>query len=718
MTSNEVGPAEQDSKLESGGQVHLSELLPDPRVLWMIFRRNLWLFLAAFIIVVAVVIGWTARQTPRYGATASLLVQMKEENVVDVKAVAPEIVPTTDMVDTEVRLMRSPELALRVAERYAKLHPDEAPDTADGLRDLADGLAWMVDISRVGSTFVIDVAASSSDREKAAEVANLFVTEFVAADKQAKIGANDSADQWLRSRTAELARDATAADQALQQYRISHGLLSSSNTTMAEQEISQLDSQVAQAQADLAEKSGRLSAARAQLRQGGGGADVGAALGSGTIGSLRAREAAASAEVAQFESRYGPLYPDLVKSKSQLADIRSQIQLEINRILSNLEADERVAASRLASLKGSRQESTSTLASNNAAQVGLQELLRRSDAAKLVYETFLKRLHETSAQQGLQQADTRVAQLAQVPDRPDFPNWSLSTVFALVGGLGAGFLSIGAAEYLRGGIRTKSDVERRLRVRYAGAVPTLQSTLGKVRAIEAPHDYILTHRFSNFAESLRALRTFLLLGSGVRQGRSISIAITSALPQEGKTTTSACLARTVALANSKTVLVDCDFRRHGSSDLFIAGDWTGIYDYLTGAKTLDEALVLDEASGLFILGTTIAPAGVEDILGPETVVQMLSELKQRFEVVILDTAPVLGIADARVIATYVDRVLMLARWRKTSIHACEAAIDLMLDIGAKICGVALTQVDINHAASAGHSEAFNYQKKFKRYYTN
>ncbi|TGX53730.1 protein-tyrosine kinase [Sphingomonas gei] len=683
----------------------------------MVFRRNIWLFLGVVVLVAGAAATWTLLQTPIYSATASLLIDPIAPDVVNLKSVTPDLPGTSDVVDTQVRLIQSPQIARRAADAYAKLRPNDARSAAAGRAELASTMAKMLAVNRAGLTFVIDIEAESTDPQFAADTANLYAEQYIAAQRDAKVGANQQASTWLTSRTAELRDASSQADAALQQYKIANGLLSSNGATNAEQEVSTLNQQIAVAKADLAEKSGRLAAARAQLRAGGGGADVGAALGSGTIGSLRQSEAVASSEVAQLEARYGALHPELVKAQSQLKEIRVQIQQEIDRILSNLEADVRVSSSRLSSLQGSQSRANGALAGNNSAGVGMMALQRKSDAAKAIYETFLNRLRETSAQQGLQQADSRIAAAAEAPKSPDFPNHKLAALGGIGGGIALGLIAIALAEYLQGGVRTKTDVERRLRVRYAGAVPTLQSTLGKMRATEPPQDYIVSHPLSVFAESLRALQAFLLLGGGAAQGGRV-VAVASALPQEGKTTTSVCLARTAALGGARTVLVDCDLRRRGSSEQFIHEKRPGLYEYMRGEVSLDEALVVDPASGAYVLGTSESQQDARDPLTPNNLGRLIAELRKRFDVVILDTAPVLGVADARAVAAAADRVLVISRWAKTSLRAVEAAIDVLLDAGAKISGIALTQVDITRYASTGHSDTYGYQKKFRGYYTN
>lgn len=693
------------------------DFFPDPRAIWVAFRRHVALFIGVILVILAAVSVWAYLQVPVFSATASLLVRPQSDAVVDVKAVTPELPATTDIVNTQVKLMQSPALAQRVAERFAATHPQSDLVRGNSPAALTQSLTQMVKISRAASTFVIEVTARSPHPQEAADIANLFVNEFVSSDKDAKVSTNAAADGWLRQRTAELEKDATAADAALQAYKIRNGLISTEGQTLSEQEISVLNQQIAQAQADLAEKQGRLASARTQLAKGGGGADVGAALGSGTIGTLRTREADAAAKVAQLRSRYGSQFPELVKAESELTAIRSDIQREIDRILSNLQAEVNVSASRLSSLEGSRGRSTGVLSANNQAQVGLMELQRRADAAKAIYETFLNRAHETGAQVGLQRADTQVDSLADLPQAPVFPDYRLVILLGLLGGFVGGVGAVGIAEYLQGGIRTKADVEERLGLRYAGAVPVLDSTLGKLRSLEEPHDYVLSHPQSSFAEAFRSLRAFLLLSGGNGTKPSRAIAIASALPQEGKTTTAVCLARTSAMDGISTVLVDCDLRRRGSSELLGNRTSNGLYEYFKGAP-LDQSLYLDEDSGLYLLGTASTEGRNQDPLTSENLERLLEDLRRRFQVIIIDSAPLLGLADARIVASAADRVLLINRWKTTSIRAAEAATDILVASGARISGMALTQVDIRSYASTGYTDTYSYHKQFRGYYVN
>jgi Mrp family chromosome partitioning ATPase len=179
-----------------------------------------------------------------------------------------------------------------------------------------------------------------------------------------------------------------------------------------------------------------------------------------------------------------------------------------------------------------------------------------------------------------------------------------------------------------------------------------------------------------------------------------------------------CLARSIALSNSSTVLVDCDIRRRAVSEALLPAEWDGLGVLLAGSATLDEALFQDARTPLKILGTNKPPAHGNALFSEAQLEKLSAELKGRFDVVIFDTAPVLGIAETRAIAAAADRVLLLGRWRMTSIKAVDTAIDLLTSSGAKLTGMVLTVVDVRKYASTGQEDVYSYHSKFAGYYAD
>lgn len=692
-------------------------LLPDPGFLWQVFRRNLWVFLGGFLIALLAAGAYLATVTPLYATSASLLIEPTVDPVRTTGPADQGLVPNADEVDTELRLVGSPLISEIAAQLYSErfASPDGDKFTEDEIEGLARQIGAATQPTRAGRTKVIDINATSSDPVFAAAAANLLAEAYLQSQVRDKSERTESTQQFINKRIEELEKNAIEAQAALDNYKAARGLVIANGSSNAEQEVSNLNQQLASARAQLAEKQGRLSAARAQLAQGGGGANVSAALGSGVVSSLRQQEANVSARLAVLADKYGELHPSRVQAQAELDEIRSSIQQEINRIISNLEAEVRVAQSRVNSLAGSRQQALGTLTANSRAQAGLSELQQKAEAASQIYQSFLERSQENVALRDSAAPDATIASRAAVPTRPVTPDVPLTLAAALAAGLVLGGGGLLAAEYLRRGVQTKRDVEKRLRLRYAGAIPTLKSTIDGRGPLEAPADYVVAHPQSLFAESFRSIRTFLTLSRGKRPR---AIAIASALPREGKTTTAVCLSRATALEGIKTILVDADLRRRGTSELFEFDREYDIYDYMFGRAPLEDCIHHDEVTGLDVLGSRDAVTSPQNPLTEERIERMLTELRDKYDVVVLDTAPILGIAEGRVLAAAADRVLLLTHWKKTSVRAVEAVIDMLLEAGAKVTGMALTQVNIKRYASTGDGDVYAYSKKFRGYYTN
>ena len=717
----ETPPEAPQGKATSPG----ASFLPDPGYLWLIFRRRLWVFVAVAAIVLALVAAYTLTRPVLYSATATVLIEPRQPAVLETELVSPSIVPETNVIDTEVEVLASPRLAGRVAEalrladrpEFQATMANASYDPLDqGTHPLASTVLSRVDIRRSGLTYLISITATAEDPDLAAELANEFVRQYLAQQQDMKEANTRQAEGFLQTRLVQLRRQAADADAALQGYKIRNNLMSAEGATMAEQEVSVLNQEISVARAALAEKMGQLGAAQRQVQRGGTGAEVSAALQSSTVAELRGREAELTGQLASLNERFGPRHPEVLRAEQQLADTRSQVQREINRVLVSISSDAEAARSRLASLEASQARAQNALESNNAAQVGYLDLERNAEAARAIYETFLQRAGDVASQEGLIRPDASIEALARVPSQPSSPDYPLSILLGLTAAAIGGFIGVGTAEYLDARIRTRSDVEGRLRLPYAGAVPDLQSTMraaggGGV----APYDYLLEHPQSKYDEAFRALKSSLMLG---RSSSPRSIAITSALPREGKSTTALCLARIMAQSGVSTVLVDCDARRRAASDALLPEDWDGFTRYLYEGATLEEALFQDQRTNLQILGSRTPETTGREMFADVPLRRLLTELEGRFDLVILDTAPVLGIAETRAVAAEVDSVLMLARWRSTSIKAVDTAADLLLSAKANISGLALTLVDVRRYASTGQQDVYSYQDKFAGYYVD
>ena len=708
--------------------------------------RHVRVFCAVSALVFVAAVVLTIRATPLYTATANVMLDVRKNQVVDTQAVLSGLPADTAVVDSEVEVLKSRHLASRVVDT---LHLDRDPEFNGALRKpgavkgvihgiadlfgggrsgqaanlspvaqkraheaIVQGVLQRLNVKRAGLTYVINVSFTSQSPAKASQIADTFAQLYLTEQMETKFDATQQANSWLNKRLAELKVQVQAADDAISQYKIANNLLSASGATLTEQEISNYNQQVTSARAQEAEANARLQTAQRQLANGSNGEDVGEALGSTVIQSLRAQRAQVSANVAQLQEKYGARHPEMLKAQRQLADIDGQIQAETKRIISNLQAQAQIAHQRTAAIASSQGAARGELAANNRASVRLAELQRNADATHTLYDSFLSRFKQTSADQGLEHSDARIVSSSSIPTVQSSPDVRRNLMVGLLLAIGAGMAAVLLAERLDQGLVTAEDVERRLDMPHLGAIPHLASVTDERDVV--PVDYVLDKPLSSFAEAFRALRASLLYA---RLGEPIQIlAVTSALPDEGKTTTAVALGRSAAQAGSRVCVVDCDLRRRNVNRLLGVDPEKGLLDVLSGQVAVEDVLLIDERSGAAFLPLARSAFTPKDVFGSPAMERLLQTLRGKFDLIILDTAPVLAVADTRVIATRADAVLFLTRWRKTAQKAVEAGLKSLTAAGAHVAGVALTQVDMKEQARYGYGDPGYYYAEYKKYY--
>lgn len=709
-----------------------------------ILRRHMRLMAVIFLATVAAAAGITISMRPVYTADAHLMIDKPGERLLpkDNNQENTNTVIDTGAIESEVQVLRSPALAEAVVRDLRLDHDPEfnpaphkpgliarlrsalpqlgAPPprpAAQAYSPVVDAVLSHLKVSRLGASYIVDVGFTSHDPDKSARIANAFADNYLKLQLQAKYDVSRDATNWLYGHIGELRQRVLDADSALAAYRIQNNLLTTSaqGQTLTEQEISNLDQQAALTRASEAEAQARLNTAQAQLASGSAGDDVGETLNSPVITGLRGQQAVINAKIADLQSRYGPRHPDLIKAQQQLAAVDVQIKTEIKRILSNLQAQAAVARERAISMDHSVAQSRSGLAETNRSLVHLNDLQRNADAERTVYETFLSKFKEIGAEAGLARTDAHIVSPARPPFVPSAPRKSLNLAFGAALGLAAAMTAALVAEMFETGLGDAEIVERELALPYLGSIPSLSSITEPDDPLRRrPIDHLVVKPMSSFAESFRSLKAaieFSRLGARARV-----LAVTSSLSGEGKTTTSVGLARSAAIAGVRSVIVDCDLRQRAVNQLLALSPRAGLLEVLSGTATLDEALMLDELSGAMVLPLVQAHYTPKDVFNSDAMARLIDELKRRFELVVLDTAPVILVTDARSISRHADAVVLLVHWRKTSRTLVHTSMRLLANAGAALAGVALTRVDLRRQASIDPGDPTAYYRSHKKYY--
>jgi capsular exopolysaccharide synthesis family protein len=691
------------------------------------YRRHIPLVLGVMAVVLVADIAYTFTATPKYTGTATIYYAPRPDQISKDQAPQMQDQARDQAVDTQVEVIKSPLIADAVINELGLDHdPDKdfAPKGDDlklspaQARDaLITRVVKHLKVKRVGQTLLITISYTNANTNKAANIANTFAAKFIQHDINDKLSSSRDANVLLNSQIDDMRMKVEAADAAVEAYKSANGLLGLDKdaNTLSQQNIGVINQQLAIARSDEAAARAKLAAAERQLKDGSNGGDVAAALGSTTIGQLRQKRAELSAQVALLQTRYGPMHPDLKNAEAQVQDTDTQIQSEINRILSGLSADVEIAHSKTQSIEASLAGAKGVLSSGAAASVKLAELQRNADAASQLYENVLARVKETSAQQAVSQSDSRIDTPATATSEPSSPNIPLNLLLGLVLGMGLGVGAAAIRERWNAQVTNLDDVEGKLGLAFLGTIPTMQSSIEKPTTKE-PIDAVVAHPLSAFAESFRSLATNLLHSN---PGASVQIlGITSALPSEGKTVTSISVARVQAMSGQSVVLVDCDLRRRSTDILFkgLGPIEAGLTELIEGSVGLDQVLRIDEKSGAHYIPLTSRAHMAKAPFSTPAFDDLLVELRRRYALVVLDTPPLLPVVDTRVLAQKVDALVLLVRWRSTPMNAVKSAVHQLDSVHAPVTGVALSQVNVKAQSYAGYGYPAYYHKEFRRYY--
>lgn len=724
--------------------------ITDPNQVLRAFRRRLPLFFITLILVFTTVAVITFQTRPVYSTGASVIIDVRETNVVDFGSVFSGLAPDSAVVDTEVQILRSRTLAEKIARKLNLVESPEfnpylqEPGTVDKwkgqVRSLIGGLIrggapeevgppvpeaeraraemdLVVTIllsktsaTRIGATYGIEISANSFDPRLAAAIANEIADQYLVEQLDAKYEATRRANAWIEDRLSELRGELNDAESLVEAYRAASGLFTSGATTLNEQQMTDLNAQLIVQRADLAEREARLNSIR-DLASNGSTAEVSAeALRSPVINELRRQQAEINREKADLENRYLANHPEIQRINREIANVDAQIQTEVRRIISNLESEVTISRQRLSSLERNLSNMRATLAENNRSSVRLRELERNAEASRTTYETYLERYKQIDDQEDLAEADARILSRATIPLGPSFPKTSLNLVIGLILGGMLGGLVVIIFETLNSQISTGEDVEANFKVPFLGNFPQLTGAGRK-----NPGDYLVSNPMSSYAEALRNLRASLMfadLDSTIK-----TVAITSSQPDEGKSTLTYGLGRMSAMSGTRTLIVDGDFRRRQLS-MNSVGDSpkNGFLEYLFGECSIEEAVIKDSKTDLDILPLTVDRHTPRDVFGSKVFDDMLELLKQQYDLIIFDTGPILLMAETRVLASKVDQVVVVARWLKTNRAALKETLSILTDFGANVTGIALNRVDMNkyHRQGYGHSGYKGYNKYYAK----
>ena len=691
------------------------------RAMWAAVLRR-WRFAASVFGGAAVLtLLIIAIQPPRYASTATIMIRPGlDREVTDLAPEtggSPQAATLSAAVDSEVEVLRSHQVARRVVDRLQLTADREwnglgmrgllpgAGGDAEALADeTARNLTRAVKVRRQALSEVVEVEVEARRPARAAEIANTYVQAYLEFSVESHGETSARATAWLDERLRALQANLREKEAALANFRAASGLYVGTGESLSDQQVRALQDSIVVARTELAEKTARHEQLLDLIRRGGNADSISSALTSDVIRDLRSQEALLSRTQADLEGRLQERHPFVIAGREQLADVRAQIQSEMRRIAANAEGEVAVSRARLQALEASLGTAGGNIAGASDAEVQLAQLTREATAAQTVYDIFLQRYHQMASQGEIAPLQMRLISPAVAPDQPTWPNWPLAFLIALACGAIIAGLALLATEMLTDPVASGEELERRVGAMTLAAVPFVSPRTLRLLPPEARHPagYLTDSKLSAYAEAFRNLRTSLRFAGGAHPAKVI--VISSPNPNEGKTTCALSLARVSALAGQKVILIDCDIRRCALNGIMSIAPEVGLWHVLSGQADWQGVAGVDDVTPAHILPSAPGEFASADMLSGGAMDELLDEMREHYDLVILDCPPVGAVADTRLLAAKADGVVLVSRWNKTSVREVSTAIRHLAPSGARLLGVVVNGVDGDVARWAGYGE--------------
>lgn len=701
-------------------------------------------------VIVALLYLFTA--APLFTSTAAMVIDTRKVQLFQQQSVLGDIAIDSATIETQVEILKSENISLAVIR---DLHLTDDPEFAGSGGGLLGAIIGSVTglfsegrassefeltrkalerfeksrtVKRLGLTYVMEIGYTSKDPAKAAKIANAIADAYIVDQLEAKYQATRRASVWLQDRIKELRTQASAAQKAVVDFKIANNIVDSGGRLMNEQQLAEVNSQLIMAHAATAEAKARMDRINDILKQEIPDASVADALKNDTIVKLRGQYVDMASKESIWAMKYGADHLAAVNLRRQMAEIKKNIVDELRRIQESYKSDYDIAQTREEAIKSSLANVVSESQLTNQAQIQLRELESTAQSYQAMYDNFLQRYMESVQQQSFPITEARVISAATTPLVKSYPKTLLILAGALLGGL---ILAFGAAvmrELADKVFRTTSQVEDVLGANCiailpalgaAGSGPRLSGKMlsDKLAGRNNPQPdllrYVVDNPLSRFSEAVRSVKVAVDLNSIVRENRVL--ATTSTLPNEGKSTLSTNLAQLMAHGGARVILVDADLRNPSLSRALVPDAKIGLVDVVAQKARLEDALVVDPETKLSILpaGTTSKLLHTNEILASKAMHALVTELRSKFDYVVLDMPPMAPVVDVRVTSSFVDSYVFVVEWGQTKIDVVRHNLRGAPEIQDKLLGVVLNKADTK---ALSRYESYHGRYYYRKYY--
>jgi capsular exopolysaccharide synthesis family protein len=570
-----------------------------------------------------------------------------------------------------------------------------------------DRILGGVTVTPIRNSRLVDVAFRSPDAEYAAVAVNTLADQYIKQSIEFREVATSQTNSWLTTQMEEQRKLVEDSERRLQEYKEQHNAISvDDKQNIVVQKLNALNQQLVQARIERMEKEANYKTL-ADLQQRGEPLDsFPAVMASTVVQKLKADIAQREGERARLSTQYGPAYPAMRDLAKQIDTAKQDLSAEIKKVAGAVQAEYEAAKQKEDSLQQSLDAQQRESMGLDRKMLEYAQLEREATSNRQLYETLVARAKETGAAGEYRGTNIQVLDRAEVPRVPVLPQTGRDLIVAALGGfLLACALAFGV-EYFDSRIKVPEEIKTHLQLPFLGMIPTFA---GPDHNGEAP----LLHPDSPpaFSEAIRAVRTAVLFSTADEGARVV--VVTSTGPHEGKTLVSSSLAITLAQAGQRTVVVDADMRRPRMHEALGRSQEPGLSNVLVGEASLADAVRPTSVQNLTFLGAGHVPPNPVELLCSPKYLELVAELKRRFDWVIIDAPPVMPVTDAAVVANTAGGVLFVVGSEMTPRQNAIAAVEQLRGANAKFIGAVLNRVNVQR-----HSYYYSpyYRKEYGKYY--
>ncbi|MDX2028941.1 MAG: polysaccharide biosynthesis tyrosine autokinase [Alphaproteobacteria bacterium] len=707
-------------------------MMTDVREIWLFVRRNAKLILLIAVSASILAFISTFIIPPRYTGEAVIMLDPRKTNLTNVQSVLSNLPAENAAVRSEIDIIESRAVINRVIEELDLLNNADFNPSLSGTRwflrlfasrkpeskqqqisedrsAIANKLTKRLTVENDGRSYSIVLKYRDRDPAQAAKIANSFADQYLVDQLEVKYDITQRANAWLSKRLSDLRDKVGVAERAIEDYKTSNNLVDVGDETITQQQLSAIDEHLLEARAERSQAEARYTSVKNMGEHALETSSV--IIASPLIQQLKQQEAEVRRKEADLATRYGDRHPMIIDTRNELRSIRDKIAEEIKKIVAGLKNDYDIASSKTDSLERELTRLKAETGEGNKAMVVLRQMQREASSNRSLYEGFLNRFKQIAEQQDLQIADSRIIARAEPPIKPHFPKKWIFTGVGAAAGLVLGFLLTLLLEYLDRGMRSLTAAEKLYGISGLGIVPLAETSEGQL-----PTDYLLEKPLSIYAESIRSIRAAIHFSNVDRPPKTV--VVTSSFPNEGKTVFSSSLARLLAKSGQKTILIDADMRRPRiHSILGLDKNKPDLASVLAGKATLAQALQKD-ASGADVIIARARTMNPQDLLNSHQMEKLLNTLRENYDMVIIDTPPVMAVADAALIGQKADTTVYVARWSATPKEVIGEGLKQLAKFNIRLAGMVLTQVDLQDKKQYGYDDYSYYYGQYKSYYTN